>query len=67
MGLNSVRILVSYFIFEDCPPFIGCREELDKASHPESVEFTPEERSALYRRLSKAQLAAWRKGRGYFY
>lgn len=31
MGLNAVRIPVPYFIFGDCPPFIGCMEELDKA------------------------------------
>lgn len=31
LGLNSVRIPVPYFIFGDCPPFIGCVEELDKA------------------------------------
>ncbi len=31
MGLNAVRIPVPYFIFGDCPPFIGCIEELDKA------------------------------------
>jgi aryl-phospho-beta-D-glucosidase BglC (GH1 family) len=30
-GLNAVRIPVPYFIFGDCPPFIGCVEELDKA------------------------------------
>lgn len=30
-GLNAVRIPVPYFIFGDCPPFIGCTEELDKA------------------------------------
>jgi hypothetical protein len=31
IGLNTVRIPVPYFIFGDCPPFIGCIEELDKA------------------------------------
>lgn len=31
LGLNAVRIPVPYFIFGDCPPFIGCMEELDKA------------------------------------
>lgn len=31
MGLNAVRIPVPYFIFGDCPPFVGCIEELDKA------------------------------------
>lgn len=31
LGLNAVRIPVPYFIFGDCPPFIGCVEELDKA------------------------------------
>lgn len=30
-GMNMVRIPVPYFIFGDCPPFIGCVEELDKA------------------------------------
>lgn len=30
-GLDTVRIPVPYFIFGDCPPFIGCIEELDKA------------------------------------
>lgn len=30
-GMNAVRIPVPYFIFGDCPPFIGCVEELDKA------------------------------------
>lgn len=30
-GMNAVRIPVPYFIFGDCPPFIGCTEELDKA------------------------------------
>lgn len=30
-GMNTVRIPVPYFIFGDCPPFIGCTEELDKA------------------------------------
>jgi aryl-phospho-beta-D-glucosidase BglC (GH1 family) len=29
--MNAVRIPVPYFIFGDCPPFIGCIEELDKA------------------------------------
>lgn len=31
LGLNSVRIPVPYFVFGDCPPFIGCVRELDKA------------------------------------
>jgi hypothetical protein len=31
MGLNAVRIPVPYFVFGDCPPFIGCIEELDRA------------------------------------
>lgn len=31
LGLNAVRIPVPYFIFGDCPPFIGCIEYLDKA------------------------------------
>lgn len=30
-GMNAVRIPVPYFIFGDCPPFVGCVEELDKA------------------------------------
>lgn len=30
-GMNTVRIPIPYFIFGDCPPFIGCIEELDKA------------------------------------
>lgn len=30
-GMNAVRIPVPYFIFDDCPPFIGCVAELDKA------------------------------------
>lgn len=30
-GMNMVRIPVPYFIFGDCPPFLGCIEELDKA------------------------------------
>ena len=30
-GMNSVRIPVPYFVFGDCPPFIGCVEELDHA------------------------------------
>lgn len=30
-GMNALRIPVPYFIFGDCPPFIGCVEELDKA------------------------------------
>ncbi|GAA0137745.1 cellulase family glycosylhydrolase [Paenibacillus sp. YSY-4.3] len=30
-GLNAVRIPVPYFIMGDCPPFIGCVDELDKA------------------------------------
>lgn len=30
-GMNAVRIPVPYFLFGDCPPFIGCVEELDKA------------------------------------
>ncbi|SHK17014.1 glycoside hydrolase family 5 protein [Hespellia stercorisuis] len=29
--MNAVRIPVPYFIFGDCPPFLGCIEELDKA------------------------------------
>ncbi len=29
--MNAVRIPIPYFIFGDCPPFIGCIEELDKA------------------------------------
>jgi aryl-phospho-beta-D-glucosidase BglC (GH1 family) len=29
--MNAVRIPVPYFIFGDCPPFIGCVAELDKA------------------------------------
>lgn len=29
--MNAVRIPIPYFIFGDCPPFIGCTEELDKA------------------------------------
>ena len=29
--MDAVRILVSYFIFGDREPFIGCIEELDKA------------------------------------
>lgn len=32
-GMNAVRIPVPYFIFGDCPPFIGCAEQLDKAFH----------------------------------
>lgn len=32
-GMNAVRIPVPYFIFGDCPPFIGCIQELDKAFH----------------------------------
>ncbi len=31
LGLNAVRIPIPYFLFGDCPPFIGCIEELDKA------------------------------------
>lgn len=31
MGMNTVRILVPYFIFGDREPFIGCVEELDCA------------------------------------
>lgn len=31
IGFNTVRIPVPYFIYGDCPPFIGCIEELDKA------------------------------------
>ena len=27
-GMNMVRIPVPYFIFGDCPPFIGCISEL---------------------------------------
>lgn len=30
-GFNVVRIPVPYFIFGDCPPFLGCIDELDKA------------------------------------
>lgn len=30
-GMNAVRIPIPYFIMGDCPPFIGCVEELDKA------------------------------------
>ncbi|AZK47550.1 glycoside hydrolase family 5 protein [Paenibacillus lentus] len=30
-GLNAVRIPVPYFVMGDCPPFIGCVDELDKA------------------------------------
>lgn len=30
-GLNAVRIPIPYFIFGDCPPFLGCIKELDKA------------------------------------
>lgn len=30
-GMNAVRIPVPYFIFGDCPPFLGCIEELDAA------------------------------------
>lgn len=30
-GMNAVRIPIPYFIMGDCPPFIGCIEELDKA------------------------------------
>lgn len=30
-GMNAVRIPVPYFVFGDCPPFIGCVEELDRA------------------------------------
>ena len=30
-GLNTVRIPIPYFVFGDCPPFIGCIEEVDKA------------------------------------
>lgn len=30
-GMNMVRIPVPYFIFGNCPPFIGCISELDKA------------------------------------
>lgn len=30
-GMNMVRIPVPYFVFGDCPPFIGCVNELDKA------------------------------------
>ncbi len=32
MGLNTVRIPIPYFIYGDRQPFIGCLEELDKAS-----------------------------------
>lgn len=31
LGMNMVRIPVPYFVFGDCPPFLGCTEELDKA------------------------------------
>lgn len=31
MGLNTVRIPVPYSIFGDCPPFLGCVQELDHA------------------------------------
>lgn len=31
VGINTVRIPIPYFIFDDRPPFIGCVEELDKA------------------------------------
>lgn len=31
VGMNAVRIPVPYFVFGDCPPFIGCTEELDRA------------------------------------
>jgi glucan 1,3-beta-glucosidase len=30
-GIGLVRIPVPYFIFGDCPPFLGCIEYLDKA------------------------------------
>lgn len=30
-GFNVVRIPVPYFIFGDCPPFLGCIDELDKS------------------------------------
>ncbi len=30
-GYNLVRIPVPYFIFGDCPPFVGCIEYLDRA------------------------------------
>lgn len=30
-GLDTVRIPVPYFVFGDCPPFLGCIEELDHA------------------------------------
>lgn len=31
LGMNVVRIPVPYFVFGDCPPFIGCIKELDCA------------------------------------
>ena len=31
MGMNAVRIPTPYFIFGDCPPFLGCVEEMDRA------------------------------------
>lgn len=31
VGMNAVRIPVPYFVFGDCPPFLGCVKELDKA------------------------------------
>lgn len=31
MGLNTVRIPVPFFVFDDVKPYIGCIEELDKA------------------------------------
>lgn len=30
-GMNTVRIPVPYFLFGDCPPFLGCVEYLDLA------------------------------------
>ncbi|MFD1175831.1 glycoside hydrolase family 5 protein [Paenibacillus puldeungensis] len=30
-GMNAVRIPIPYFIMGDCPPFVGCVEELDRA------------------------------------
>ena len=30
-GLNTVRIPVPHFIFDDCEPYVGCIEYLDKA------------------------------------
>jgi len=30
-GFNALRIPVPHFIFDDCPPYVGCIEYLDKA------------------------------------